>query len=226
MPTATRNIDTEASLWRAYWHGRCDDAFNRLVNFYLPWVKQIAFNQAAKLPDSVDWQDLFQDGSIALLDCIRRFDKRSGLKFKTFAMRRIAGSFSDGLRNMDWVPRLVRQRKEPVVVMRQEKILYNENADEKQDASHPKVYDRKTMELRDEVRRALRGLRKNQRLSVILCFLEGLSMKEAAESIGVSESRVSQIISETIVFIRSRERISVQDHGNIGNHRKSAIAIP
>lgn len=110
--------------------------------------------------------------------------------------------------------------------MRQEKILYNENADEKQDASHPKVYDRKTMELRDEVRRALRGLRKNQRLSVILYFLEGLSMKEAAESIGVSESRVSQIISETIVFIRSRERISVQDHGNIGNHRKSAIAIP
>ena len=201
-----RKIDKETVLWRVYWHGRGEDAFNRLVSFYLPWVKQLAFKKASKLPDSVDWHDLYQDGSMALLDCIQRYDKGRGVKFYAFSSRRINGAFADGLRNMDWVPRLARTRKEPTVLMQQVKPLYNDNNDEKPELSHPATCDRNAAEWRDEVRRALRGLRKDERLAMILYFLDGRTMNEVGESLGLSESRVSQIISRTIAFLRNREK--------------------
>src|SRR5208283_1268528 len=69
-----RKIDTEDVLWNVYWHGRSQTAFNRLVEFYLPWVKRLATRHGNNTPYNVDWQDMFQDGSIALLDCIQRFN--------------------------------------------------------------------------------------------------------------------------------------------------------
>ena len=94
-----RKIDTERVLWRVYWRGRSEAAFNRLAAFYLPWVESLAVAKAYKLPDHIDFKDLVQDGSIALLDCIQRYERGRGTTFKTFALRRIQGAFIDGLRD-------------------------------------------------------------------------------------------------------------------------------
>jgi RNA polymerase sigma factor for flagellar operon FliA len=63
---------------------------------------------AATMPHSIDVGDLVQDGVIGLIDAAHRFDEARGIKFETFAERRIRGAMIDALRRDAW-PRGVRR---------------------------------------------------------------------------------------------------------------------
>ena len=76
---------------------------------YAPLVKRIAYLLMARLPASVDVDDLIQNGMIGLLDAIERYDDGLGAQFETYAVQRIRGAMLDGLRDNDWVPRSVRR---------------------------------------------------------------------------------------------------------------------
>jgi RNA polymerase sigma factor for flagellar operon FliA len=60
------------------------------------------------MPHSIDVCDLVQDGVIGLIDAAHRFDEGRGIKFETFAERRIRGAMIDALRRDAW-PRGVRR---------------------------------------------------------------------------------------------------------------------
>ncbi|MCH8806069.1 MAG: FliA/WhiG family RNA polymerase sigma factor [Planctomycetes bacterium] len=83
---------------------------NRLMEHYLYLVRYNAERVGAKLPDEVDVDDLMSSGVFGLLDAIDAFDLERGVKFETYCAPRIRGAILDELRNMDWVPRLVRHR--------------------------------------------------------------------------------------------------------------------
>src|SRR5712691_13388948 len=74
----------------------------------LPFVEQLARRVAATMPHSIDIGDLVQDGVIGLIDAAHRFDESRGIKFETFAERRIRGAMIDALRRDAW-PRGVRR---------------------------------------------------------------------------------------------------------------------
>src|ERR687898_33961 len=74
----------------------------------LPFVEQLARRVAATMPHSIDIGDLVQDGVIGLIDAAHRFDEGRGIKFETFAERRIRGAMIDALRKDAW-PRGVRR---------------------------------------------------------------------------------------------------------------------
>ena len=82
---------------------------DHLVTQYAPLVKRLAFHLMAKLPASVQVDDLIQNGMIGLLDAIGRFEEGMGAQFETYAVQRIRGAMLDGLRENDWVPRGVRK---------------------------------------------------------------------------------------------------------------------
>jgi RNA polymerase sigma factor FliA len=63
---------------------------------------------ASTMPHSIDISDLVQDGVIGLIDAANRFDDSRGIKFETFAERRIRGAMIDALRKDAW-PRGVRR---------------------------------------------------------------------------------------------------------------------
>ncbi len=63
----------------------------------------------AKLPPSVEVDDLVQAGMIGLLDAINRYEETHGAQFETYAVLRIRGAMLDELRNSDWLPRSMRQ---------------------------------------------------------------------------------------------------------------------
>jgi RNA polymerase sigma factor for flagellar operon FliA len=63
----------------------------------------------AKLPPSVEVDDLVQAGMIGLLDAISRYEETHGAQFETYAVLRIRGAMLDELRNSDWLPRSMRQ---------------------------------------------------------------------------------------------------------------------
>ena len=74
----------------------------------LPFVEALARRMAATMPHSIDLSDLVQDGVIGLIDAAERFDESRGIKFETFAERRVRGAMIDALRKDAW-PRGVRR---------------------------------------------------------------------------------------------------------------------
>lgn len=80
-----------------------------LVRQYAQLVKRLAFQLMAKLPASVQVDDLIQNGMIGLLDALSRFEEGMGAQFETYAVQRIRGAMLDGLRENDWVPRGIRR---------------------------------------------------------------------------------------------------------------------
>jgi RNA polymerase sigma factor FliA len=78
----------------------------------LPFVEALARRMAASMPHSIDLGDLVQDGVIGLIDAAHRFDEGRGIKFETFAERRIRGAMIDALRRDAWPRGVRRQRRE------------------------------------------------------------------------------------------------------------------
>jgi RNA polymerase sigma factor for flagellar operon FliA len=85
----------------------------------LPFVEQLARRVAATMPHSIDVGDLVQDGVIGLIDAAHRFDEGRGIKFETFAERRIRGAMIDALRKDAW-PRGVRRQRRELEAAREE----------------------------------------------------------------------------------------------------------
>ncbi len=78
-----------------------------LVRQHASLVKRIAFHLMARLPSSVQVDDLIQAGMIGLLEASRKYEPSKGASFETYAGIRIRGSMMDEIRKGDWVPRSV-----------------------------------------------------------------------------------------------------------------------
>ncbi len=87
-----------------------DDVIRR----YLPLVKRIAYHMMARLPASVEVDDLIQVGLIGLMDAVERFDGSQGAQFESYATQRIRGAMLDDLRDADWLPRHIRQKSRQI----------------------------------------------------------------------------------------------------------------
>ena len=96
--------------WASYKRDGNDAARNKLWEHYLPLVQHQARRLSAKLPSTVELDDLIAAGCFGLMEALAGFDLERGIKFETYSPRRIRGAILDHLRSMDWVPRLERSR--------------------------------------------------------------------------------------------------------------------
>jgi RNA polymerase sigma factor for flagellar operon FliA len=85
---------------------------NRRIVAGLPFVEGLARRMASSMPHSIDIGDLIQDGVLGLIDAAHRFDETRGIKFETFAERRVRGAMIDALRRDAWPRGVRRQRRE------------------------------------------------------------------------------------------------------------------
>jgi RNA polymerase sigma factor for flagellar operon FliA len=84
-----------------------------LIDKHAILVKRVASHLVARLPDSVEIDDLIQVGLMALLEAARNYSESRGAKFETFASIRIRGAMLDEVRNQNWAPRsYFRKRRE------------------------------------------------------------------------------------------------------------------
>lgn len=81
----------------------------RFVESHVDLVRYLALRLAARLPASVEVDDLVQDGVVGLLDAVEKFDPARGVRFRTYAESRVRGAILDGLRRRDWRPRSLRR---------------------------------------------------------------------------------------------------------------------
>ncbi len=111
MAVAQLTPEETASLWEEFAQDRTNQELrNVLIERYMPLVKYHGERVGSRLPDEVELDDLVSAGIFGLMDAIDAFDLGRGVKFETYCVPRIRGAMLDELRNMDWVPRLVRSR--------------------------------------------------------------------------------------------------------------------
>ncbi|MCP5195781.1 MAG: RNA polymerase sigma factor FliA [Gammaproteobacteria bacterium] len=90
------------------------DTADDLISRGVPQVKRIAYHLLARLPASVQIDDLIQAGMLGLLEAAHRYDSMQGANFMTFAEPRIRGAMLDEVRKGDWVPRSVHRKAREV----------------------------------------------------------------------------------------------------------------
>lgn len=219
------------------------DAQSDLISEYAGLVKRIAHQLMARLPNSVQLDDLIQSGMIGLLEAAAKFDGTRGASFKTYASIRIRGSMLDEVRRGDWTPRSVHRNARRVAQAvrdveartgRQAKIeeiadVMGVQLDEYfrilKDASSIRLFsyedlaengDRvelaggvalsehyENQEFRQQLIEAIENLPEREKLVLSLYYDEEMNLKEIGAVIGVSESRVSQILSQTTYRLRT-----------------------
>lgn len=77
---------------------------------YLPLVKYIVSRFYIKETSIITKEDLFHWGIIGLMEAIDRFDENKGVKFETYAIKRIEGAIKDALRREDILTRGQREK--------------------------------------------------------------------------------------------------------------------
>lgn len=83
---------------------------NQLIERHRPLVERIARQTLVRLPPSVTWDELVSAGYLGLIEAVDRFDPERNVDFSAFARNRIRGAMLDALREMDVLPRSVRER--------------------------------------------------------------------------------------------------------------------
>lgn len=201
----------------------------KLIADHLDRVDSIAATIWVRLPKSVDIDDLKQAGAIGLMQAARSFDPARGLRFLTHARHRIRGAMMDYLREVvdcD-VPRLVRQRNNAIRKAREAgrdaaaatgltagQVAESERVPERVSLEKIVTVNGKAVTLGDQIpatpdpdsrlaiREMTRHLSREDRLMVHLRFEAGLSYKEIASAIGVSESLVWQRMPRVLARLR------------------------
>ncbi|GJM21689.1 MAG: RNA polymerase sigma factor [Planctomycetota bacterium] len=102
--------ETVDELWGKYLKTHRRAYKERLVETYMPLVRQVADRLSIRLPRSVDHDDLLSAGGLGLFKAIEGFDPSRNARFETYCRLRVRGSMIDFLRQQDWIPREARNR--------------------------------------------------------------------------------------------------------------------
>ncbi len=105
---------SEEELWIEFRKTKSPVLRDAFIRQYMPLVKYVVGKISPSMPSSVEFDDLVGFGQFGLLDAINRYDPDRNVKFKTYAVTRIRGAIFDELRQLDWVPRSVRQKSREI----------------------------------------------------------------------------------------------------------------
>ena len=110
----TADGTTQASPLQELWtlhHGSRDPALReRLIVQYAPLVKYVVGRMAVSLPGLLNTEDILSYGTIGLIQAVDRYDPSVGVKFETYAIRRIRGSIIDAIRSLHQLSRDANRR--------------------------------------------------------------------------------------------------------------------
>lgn len=240
----------DAEIWRKYNESHDPELRNTIVMHYAYIVKYTVMQMRSMFKNYAEQEDLMNEGLVALMESIDKYDIDREIKFETYASIRVKGAIIDYIRKQDWVPRRIRKTAKDIenaiselwcknnrqptdeelaehlgvtvdelhanmaqtyaanVVsfeeVVQEGFSLAENLASLKNKSiedHPEdsLFSK---ELRQTITETIENLPEKERLVVAMYYYENLKLKEIAEVIGVSESRVCQIHSSAIIKLK------------------------
>jgi len=224
------------------------------IKSYLALVKYIIGRINIPKSEVLDREDLYQYGIIGLLDALERYDPDRGIKFKTFAYKRIHGEILDAIRKNGAFSRtqtrrikkiqeakqrlskkLERQPTKAEIIeetgldddkyekslqlmkmtfhlsldgkvnsgdggnnsLKREEVIADKKKDSPEEA-HSKDA------LKKQLKNHIKDLPERKRIILALYYYEELTLADIGRVIGLSESRVSQIMKKTIAELRKK----------------------
>jgi RNA polymerase sigma factor for flagellar operon FliA len=234
-----------ARAYRAYSRNDMDTR----VEQYAPLVKRIALHLKARLPASVELDDLIQSGMLGLMDALSHFEDGHGASFETYATIRIRGAMIDEMRQSDWAPRSVHQGtrqiadavtrlqgrlgRQPtdteiaselgVCIEKYRQMLLDSSTSQiigiddlgvtddvisdSQDHRQDKLFELlATSEFKKALAKAISNLPQREQQVLSLYYDEELNLKEIGKVLDLSESRICQIMSQSMARLRSALR--------------------
>jgi RNA polymerase sigma factor FliA len=249
--TRTGGLTSDASeLWSAYCSERPDQtAREELILRYAYLVRFVAGRLSIYLPPAISTEDLLGHGTVGLIEAVDRFDPGLGVKFETFATRRIWGAMIDALRGMSELPRsTTRQVRALETAISDLQRTLGRSPSTEETAKHlgidaaavsnlalaasfsmvsldavsgfgeddgsslldvlvsegddPAV-NAETGEQATLLAREIARLPERERLVLSLYYHEELTLREIGRTLGVSESRVSQLHSMALARLRA-----------------------
>jgi len=225
-----------------------------LIRQYQPLVRKLAHHMMAKLPASVQVDDLIQVGLIGLSEALSRYEAAQGVQFETFATQRIRGAMIDELRESDWMSRGSRKSQKDIeqAMRRLEhrlgrspleseiakemgmtladyqtllgkargtQLVYLEDMTHGGDGEDGFLERHETADeqanpmqmLRDQRMRqslvtAIKALPEREQYVMSMYYEQDMNLKEIAAVLGVTESRVCQLHSQSIARLRTKMR--------------------
>jgi RNA polymerase sigma factor for flagellar operon FliA len=108
---AMENPETILSpmIWDDYLQTRSVDMRNDIVLHYSQLVKIIALRMRSVYKNYAQLDDVVNQGIVALIDAVEKYEPNRGIKFETFAAIKVKGAIIDYIRTQDWIPRRVRK---------------------------------------------------------------------------------------------------------------------
>ena len=97
--------DRYTEQWRVYKQCGSVEARNDIVVSYLNLVRKIVLRFKGSYNNYSQLDDMINQGMIALIDAVEKFNPEMGYKFETFASLKIKGAIIDFMRKQDWIPR-------------------------------------------------------------------------------------------------------------------------
>jgi len=224
-----------------------------MIRQYQPLVRRLAHHMMAKLPASVEVDDLIQVGLIGLSEALSRYEATQGVQFETFATQRIRGAMLDELRENDWMSRGSRKSQKDIEKalrilehrlgrspleseianalglsladyqnllgkVRGTQLVYLEDMargteDEDSfldrhiaDADADPMSLLRNQRLRESLVTAIKSLPEREQYIMSMYYEQDMNLKEIALVLGVTESRICQLHSQSIARLRAKMR--------------------
>jgi RNA polymerase sigma factor for flagellar operon FliA len=170
-------------------------------------VRQIAASIARRLPSHVDREELISLGALGWAQARCRFDATRGVPFAGFAAARIRGAILDGLRQSDSVSRGERRRAKESAVPTPQRIVCDPSelayalsiAVSEEDPTEEMARRQSLADLH----RALSTLTEREWFIINRHFFDEQPMRAVGAELGVTESRISQIVSGALCRLRN-----------------------
>jgi RNA polymerase sigma factor (sigma-70 family) len=155
------------------------DTKQRLVEQYIPLANKLAYQKKRTLPRHIDIEELQSAAYLGLVEAASRYDETKGASFPTFAYMRIFGAINDYLRSLG-----------------NPSILSLDSTFGDQDCSlKDEVRSKDESDFEECLEVVANDLGEQAQDVLRLYLVDELSMKEVGQKIGVSESRVSQLLT-------------------------------
>jgi len=187
-------------------------------------AKGIALRLAGRVPKSVEIDDLVAAGMLGLIDAAERWDESRGIPFEAYSRRRIQGAILDALRAEDHLTRRERRsgreadRAEEILRKKLKRELTVEETDKVRrgvprtlpwsqtfvpvedaddgslDTSMDAFAQLSSAEDKARLREAIASLPAREQKILALYYEEELTYREIGSILGVTESRICQIL--------------------------------
>jgi RNA polymerase sigma factor (sigma-70 family) len=162
---------------------------NESAEEHLAFVRRMArkVSRRSRKSSAVDFDDLVQAGTVALLEAQERFDPEYGVSFRSFAKKRVVGAMYDELRRL--------QRLPPAAVASLDATLTSVGTHPLAEVvPDPRASAESRIE-RENVLSSDRRLTRRHRF-VLGRAAAGYRNSEIASMLGVSPSRVGQLLKQ------------------------------